>query len=110
MEGFSLVSVEGSSLVSVEGSSLVSVEGSSVVSVEGSSVVSVEGSSVVSVIEKELGIVCDYNSSDFDLDLFLENEEIENFFFSCSFLSSKFFIILSPLPSTKLSIISSLLL
>lgn len=33
-------------------------------------------------IEKELGIVCDYNNPDFDLDLFLENEEIENFFFS----------------------------
>ncbi len=32
-------------------------------------------------IEKELGIVCDYNSSDFDLDLFLENEEIKDFLF-----------------------------
>ena len=33
-------------------------------------------------VEKELGIVCDYNNPDFDLDLFLENEEIENFFFN----------------------------
>ena len=32
-------------------------------------------------IEGEYGIVCDYNSPDFDLDLFLENEEIQKFFF-----------------------------
>ena len=32
-------------------------------------------------IEKEFGVVCDYNNPNFDLDLFLEDEEIENFFF-----------------------------
>ncbi len=39
-------------------------------------------------IEKEYGVVCDYNNPDFDLDLFLENEEMENFFFP-SITSSK---------------------
>ena len=32
-------------------------------------------------IEKEFGVVCDYNNPNCDLDLFLEDEEIENFFF-----------------------------
>ena len=31
-------------------------------------------------IDKEYGVVCDYNNPDFDLDLFLENEEIKDFF------------------------------
>ena len=31
-------------------------------------------------IDKEYGVVCDYNTPDFDLDLFLENEEIKDFF------------------------------